>query len=204
MLLDPRGSVHATSGILPVKSISLPPNKYAAALQAIEITFLSTPVLTDNDKMRLPLPNEGGYVWSWLQKEKQEWHEISANGIVRKQAFADAFANIPANSTDHVLTDTEAVWGRLKDKGWITEIDAARATVVAKDQRASTDLGTDDIGKAMKNNVEIIEDIFDRTHITAPSLQAAFSRPQEIREGWLKLKHDSTDTSNSTKQTALS
>jgi hypothetical protein len=44
LLLDPRGLVHVTSGILPAKAIRIPPDQYAEALQAIEITFLSTPI----------------------------------------------------------------------------------------------------------------------------------------------------------------
>ncbi len=65
MLVDPRGSVHATCGILPVKEITIPPDQYAAALQAIEVLFLSTPIVTDRGKINLPLPVEAGYSWSW-------------------------------------------------------------------------------------------------------------------------------------------
>jgi hypothetical protein len=65
MLVDPRGSVHATCGILPVKEITIPPDQYAAALQAIEVLFLSTPIVTDRGKINLPLPVESGYSWSW-------------------------------------------------------------------------------------------------------------------------------------------
>ncbi|GHO90560.1 hypothetical protein KSF_006080 [Reticulibacter mediterranei] len=65
MLVDPRGSVHATCGILPVKGITIPPDQYATALQAIEVLFLSTPIVTDRGKINLPLPVEAGYSWSW-------------------------------------------------------------------------------------------------------------------------------------------
>ena len=65
MLIDPRGTIHATSGIMPVKEINIPPDQYAAALQAIEVFFLSTPIVTDVGKINLPLPVEAGYQWSW-------------------------------------------------------------------------------------------------------------------------------------------
>lgn len=71
LLVDPRGVVHATTGITPVKGLRIPPDQYVDALQAIEVTFLSTPILTDliltdEDTINLPLPNETGYSWSWV------------------------------------------------------------------------------------------------------------------------------------------
>lgn len=91
MLIDPRGKVHATCGILPTKAIDLPPDQYQQALEKIEITFLSTPILTDlialsdltsvAKKINLFLPIEAGYEWSWLEKENREWLAISADKI---------------------------------------------------------------------------------------------------------------------------
>ncbi len=75
LLMDPRGALHATSGILPTKVISIPPDQYAAALRAIEISFLSAPLLTDIDKTRVSLPTEPGYQWSWLEMRGASWRE---------------------------------------------------------------------------------------------------------------------------------
>lgn len=75
MLVDPRGVVHATSGILPTKAISIPPDQYSATLEAIEITFLSAPILTSNAQLNLSVPNEPGYAWSWLAKQNNRWSE---------------------------------------------------------------------------------------------------------------------------------
>ena len=58
LLIDPRGSVHATSGIVPVKAINIPPDQYGAALQSIEITFLNAPIITDAGKIHQALPEE--------------------------------------------------------------------------------------------------------------------------------------------------
>jgi hypothetical protein len=65
MLLDPRGSAHATCGLLPTKSITIPPDQYVDALKAIEVLFLTTPILTDVGSINMPLPVESGYQWSW-------------------------------------------------------------------------------------------------------------------------------------------
>ncbi|NEP73847.1 MAG: hypothetical protein F6K25_17510 [Okeania sp. SIO2G4] len=91
MLIDPRGKVHATCGILPTKGIDIPPDQYQEALEKIEITFLSTPILTDlkdlsdptlDKKINLPLPGEAGYEWSWLEQEKGgDWLTVPHDNI---------------------------------------------------------------------------------------------------------------------------
>ncbi|MFM6734048.1 MAG: hypothetical protein ACKPJT_00030 [Microcystis panniformis] len=79
MLIDPRGQVNATCGILPAKSISIPPEQYLPALQAIEVTFLAAPLLSDInpindlDQIKLSLPEVPNYEWSWLGKEGNTW-----------------------------------------------------------------------------------------------------------------------------------
>lgn len=65
MLVDPRGTMHATCGALPAKEINIPPDQYVEALQAIQVLFLCTPIITDVGKINLPLPAEAGYQWSW-------------------------------------------------------------------------------------------------------------------------------------------
>jgi hypothetical protein len=172
LLIDPRGVVHATTGILPVKAINIPPDQYSAALQAIEITFLSTPIITDAGKIHLPLPEEAGYQWSWLQQddERNTWSEVSSRGLVRKEDFV-VFG---AAATD--------VWTELMGQEWIKLIDQkdpTRASVSAKDERK--------LLVRHKDKTAQIEDILDRAHIGPVNLAAKFSGPQEIREGWLKL-----------------
>jgi hypothetical protein len=73
MLIDPRGAAHATTGVLPTKTIRIPPDQYAEALRSLAITFLSAPVVTTQGKINLPLPAEPGYAWSWLAKSGGEW-----------------------------------------------------------------------------------------------------------------------------------
>jgi hypothetical protein len=77
MLVDPQGSVHAVSGILPTKSINIPEDQYADALSKLEITFASRPILTEEGKIKLPLRAEQGYQWSWLSKNGDLWTENS-------------------------------------------------------------------------------------------------------------------------------
>jgi len=83
MLVDPQASIHATSGILPVKSIDIPAYFYADALKKISVSFLMAPILSTHNNVEkgvtvLPIPEEkqGKWVWnqisggSWLPKTK--------------------------------------------------------------------------------------------------------------------------------------
>ena len=69
MLMDPRGVLHATTGLLPTKSISIPPEHYLPAMQKIEMWFKSFPILqaasSDNTSVSLNVPPVTGYQWQW-------------------------------------------------------------------------------------------------------------------------------------------
>lgn len=130
LLFDPRGKLHATCGILPTKAIDIPPDQYVAALGAIEPTFLVAPILSDAGRVQLPLPNEPGFAWSWLQHERAGWTERSTTPTVRKQPFLDALGGL--------------IWDRLLDRavGWLAPSDsAAEARIVAVASRAADTLG---------------------------------------------------------------
>jgi hypothetical protein len=73
--------VHASSGILPVKSITLPPELYTEALKKMELIFNASPVLTPAptplitpapvppppvEPWIMPVPAELSSTWSWL------------------------------------------------------------------------------------------------------------------------------------------
>ncbi len=90
MLMDPRGTLNVTSGVLPIVSISIPPDQYADALAAIEVTFLTTPLLTNHNQVCIPLPDEPGYSWTWLQQNNGEWTENTALNPASSNANFDA------------------------------------------------------------------------------------------------------------------
>lgn len=86
MLVDPRGSVHATCGILPVKAVSIPPDQYAAALQDLNLAFLTTPIVSSAASLAFPIPTESGGQWSWVENEKTGWSETKKIAKVNDQA----------------------------------------------------------------------------------------------------------------------
>lgn len=68
LLMEPHARVHASLGLLPAKAIELLPQHYTPALQAMEPTFRTAPVLRRRDAApALPLPGESGFVWNWLE-----------------------------------------------------------------------------------------------------------------------------------------
>ena len=92
MLMDPRGQINATCGVLPAKRISITPEHYLPALQSIAVTFLSAPLLSDlnpienENKIKLSLPGVPGYLWSWVGKEGTTWsnrplHPVDSQSI---------------------------------------------------------------------------------------------------------------------------
>jgi hypothetical protein len=92
MLIDPRGKVHASTGLLPTKALELVPSHVAQALRSLAVTFLSAPVLTPRGSLQLTLPPERGYAWSWSQRIGPAWSNVTGADIARtdtKATFTD-------------------------------------------------------------------------------------------------------------------
>ncbi len=67
LVMDPTAAVHATTGVLPSKSLAIPSNLYSKVLAKLQITFLTAPILKAKNPPALPLPPERGYAWSWVE-----------------------------------------------------------------------------------------------------------------------------------------
>ncbi|KMO24362.1 hypothetical protein [Methylobacterium indicum] len=68
VLVDPRGSIPVVSGIQPLVTLTLPPGPIASALNAMFVTFRTGPVLTDPDRIGMPLPSAVTGDWSWIER----------------------------------------------------------------------------------------------------------------------------------------
>ena len=108
MLVDPRGVVHAATGILPSKAIEIPPHQYASAMQGFEVTFLQAPVLAarrsaateeilagkpspaEEERIALPVSDPPGYLWSWIEKRGDAWIASAVQGTDLFRPFAGA------------------------------------------------------------------------------------------------------------------
>jgi hypothetical protein len=90
LLLDPRGVVHATSGVLPVQQLEIPSHYYSPALKRMGVTFRVGPILTDSERLYAALPKEPGFAWSWVTKlNGATWQETG--NIVEATPRAEFF-----------------------------------------------------------------------------------------------------------------
>lgn len=107
MLVDPRGVVHASTGILPVEQVSVPAAYLDAALAQMEVTFLTGPLLTATEKLKMPLPATTKGRWSWLQHtEVTVWQENTS--IVKADPTA-VLSDIPLSLREGWLKLTGAL-----------------------------------------------------------------------------------------------
>lgn len=93
LLLDPRAPVHATTGMLPVKSVQIPPALYREAMDRIAVTFLTSPVLAPAaaQSLPVPVPRQPGYAWSWVtDAPDQGWTTVPVTDVNPRSAFANA------------------------------------------------------------------------------------------------------------------
>jgi len=81
MLVDPRAGVHATTGILPVATLAIPPDQYLDAMQSLAISFRVLPVLRERRELAVPLPLESGYAWSWIAPGEPQPTPLQANAV---------------------------------------------------------------------------------------------------------------------------
>jgi hypothetical protein len=88
MLMDPRCDIHATTGLLPVEELSIPPDQYAETQRNLAITFFVHPVLKEQSGLLIPLPEEPGYDWSWIQLDTPE--TLSVTPPLKTQAATES------------------------------------------------------------------------------------------------------------------
>jgi hypothetical protein len=83
LLMDPRAAIHATTGIVPVKQIQIPPYMFSAALSNMAVTFLTTPVLSSAAKFDVPVTKEDGYAWSWVSRDSatKQWNTCPIGAV---------------------------------------------------------------------------------------------------------------------------
>jgi hypothetical protein len=90
LVLDPRTSAHAISGVLPALRVSLPGVFSTPALGRLAATFRTGPVLSDPGVASMPLPGLRQGAWSWLQ-----YPDPAHDAVQRPVLAPDATAALP-------------------------------------------------------------------------------------------------------------
>ncbi len=76
LLVEPHCAVHATTGLLPRKSLTVQREWMAPALSKMAPTFRFGPVLRDPKKIRMPIPADIGGAWTWTHRaDVDRWSE---------------------------------------------------------------------------------------------------------------------------------
>ncbi|WP_323121969.1 hypothetical protein [Burkholderia alba] len=68
VLVDPRGQIPVVSGVQPVEYMALPAGPVSAALDTMYVTFRMGPLLTDPEKLTMPLPGAVTGTWTWIER----------------------------------------------------------------------------------------------------------------------------------------
>jgi hypothetical protein len=111
LVLDPRAAVHATCAMLPVESLSVDAAFSAAAQAAMEVTFLTGPIVSDPARVSLPVPGAPG-TWTWLSLAASgAWQEVDRIDPVNVQAALD---QSPQAILDGWLKLSEALKGGVR------------------------------------------------------------------------------------------
>ncbi|HYF62005.1 MAG TPA: hypothetical protein VD886_04280 [Herpetosiphonaceae bacterium] len=206
VLLDPRGLLHATCGILPPKTLSLPANLYASALRRLQVAFLTAPILTARDQIQLPLPQVAGWSWSWIAQEHQRWTTLAARPRVSQQDFTREWKPDQGVQIWQALIDIQVLeplpeqappqaglppQAYYKAENLAAALAPASAPMTAIKQRfAALPPATQALLEMAQADIKRLIDTTGRG-ITAPPSQAVFLE-HELREGWLVLKPEPT------------
>jgi hypothetical protein len=187
ILMQPQGSLHATVGILPNKEISIPDSQYTEALDTIQTSFLTAPILTPKGRIQLPLSTGKDYTWSWVERTaytpEEKWKEVFAIGELEKTVFDERWSNyINQENIDNL-------WDFLLSEqvAWLTAIegDDSKAQITPKEKRKVEDFEMPYSGFESQT-----QEIFDNyaSYIEAAVTEGKFTGQTEIKEGWLKIK----------------
>jgi hypothetical protein len=129
MLIDPLGSVHATVGAGPAKSLQLSPDSYSAALKSIEIQFNVGPQLIQDKKNNYPLPQEETYDWSWLGQDSSISSKKDTIVFLSKEELKKQYPNksylwdkLVANKSLFPLSEDRAIITLDKNRLPLSEI----------------------------------------------------------------------------------
>lgn len=188
MLMDPHGIVHATTGILPVKTIQLPSEYYTKALNALSMNFLVSPLISPADKVQLTLPKEPGHNWAWLQKNETQWQRTADVICIEKAAFNKAWS-VYASRIKKTILPGESPWQELLTKNWLVPLSGSETLfkVIPPNENSHQHLAIwKDYGQDISELIQALS-----CGLLPFSSNADFYPEQRILEGWLELSSDS-------------
>lgn len=98
ILADIRGDIHLSTGILPLKTLSIPSIHYQEAIKNMELMWFSAPILSPSHPPQIPLPSIPSQAWVWHQRNGDSW-ESSAELTPEKPVEA-SLPEVPSTGSD--------------------------------------------------------------------------------------------------------
>ena len=98
MLIDPRAPVHATTDLLPTKTLQLPERYVNKALSNMELNVDVGPYLSNLEEPEstgheqcsifIPMPAERKTNWTWMNKQATDWHQYELKSTAQQADLA--------------------------------------------------------------------------------------------------------------------
>lgn len=176
LLMDPDAAVHATTGIVPKKSLYLSPEYYRDVVGNIRSRYFMAPLLTQAQQTTLPLPEGEEWLWEMPTGETDE----SNNPIYIKQLNVDMLEK----SAFIAAGATEENWAALVDAGVIREIDGQQGVgwLQAPDGELSSDLA-----QQLRELTPIIDSIAVPSILSVKDVTPLGGKVR-VMEGWLSTQ----------------
>ena len=129
LLFDPRGVLNVASGILPVKTKTIPAEYYQSALEKMRIYFQMAPVITPYTDLQLALPDLLGANWCYLSLDK-----------IKNKVYIPDTPTISRSVFDRVYQEKTAeahknLWNTLTEISWIIPDETDPNKGVPKEKR---------------------------------------------------------------------
>ena len=85
--MDPRAKVHAVTGVLPKKAVTLPPRVSSPMKSAKEAFFQVAPLVSPGGTVSMPKPSDDYGKWSWAYRPQvTKWIEVETLTATADQA----------------------------------------------------------------------------------------------------------------------
>jgi hypothetical protein len=213
VLMHPKGILHLTSGILPVKKLRLPEESYKTALRTIELTFLASPVVMPVNELMVSLHQDSRYEWSWLKAEKEKSEAISETNVPvfnrtlqSRHMKKDIFETIWNQYLSEKISNKEAMpageaWKQMLRFGFLEtaltfeseDFAYFRQDKIEEIQQECQKLNNNNLPETLEVKVKLIKLITSLLPLLTRSIspfetKALTTASQSLQEGWLSIK----------------
>jgi hypothetical protein len=173
LLMDPEGTVHATSGVVPTKRLSLDPMLYRDALEKIQTGYFIGPLLTPTSRLSIPVPSKTIWRWEQMQTDGGIRQQLSVQ-LTDKRRFIESGC-------------TEDDWQALLKAGVLQAGpgDDGQAYYAAPIANAVPDNLSDALRQRWRTLAKALT-ASTQAGITPDHLVAPFSEKIKAVEGWLR------------------